>query len=86
MKKGTLNILGFDGEGYKPIVDFGNWRVAFLRFLDELVPENIYRLERHVIPPGFPRNPKKKWRARLAAHPTNKKNLQKTHNYLRFVS
>jgi len=44
-----LNLaLEFNGEGYKPLVDFGSWRVAFLRFIDELIPENIHRLERHV--------------------------------------
>ncbi len=48
MQEDTVNILDFDGEGYKPLVDFGAWRVAFLRFIDELIPENIHRLERHV--------------------------------------
>jgi len=48
MKSDTLKILEFNGEGYKPLVDFGSWRVAFLRFIDELLPENIQRLERHV--------------------------------------
>ncbi len=48
MQKDTVNILEFDGEGYKPLVDYGTWRVAFLRFIDELIPENIHRLERHV--------------------------------------
>ena len=48
MKTEPVNILEFNGEGYKPLVDFGSWRVAFLRFIDELIPENIHRLERHV--------------------------------------
>ena len=48
MKSEYLNILEFNGEGYKPLVDFSSWRVAFLRFIDELIPENIQRLERHV--------------------------------------
>jgi len=48
MKKDTVNILDFDGKGYKALVDFGSWRVAFLRFIDELIPERIQRLERHV--------------------------------------
>jgi len=43
-----LEIKEYEGEGYRPLVDFGTWRVAFLRFIDELIPENIYRLERHV--------------------------------------
>ena len=48
MNSDILSILEFNGEGYKPLVDFGTWRVAFLRFIDELIPENIHRLERHV--------------------------------------
>ena len=43
-----LEITEYDGEGYRPLVDFGTWRVAFLRFIDELIPENIYRVERHL--------------------------------------
>jgi len=42
-----LDIVEYTAEGYKPLVDFGTWRVAFLRFIDELIPENIYRVERH---------------------------------------
>ena len=48
MNSNLVKILEFNGEGYKPLVDFGTWRVAFLRYIDELIPENIHRLERHV--------------------------------------
>jgi len=48
MQNELLDILEYDGEGYQPLVDFGTWRVAFLRFIDEIIPENIHRLERHV--------------------------------------
>ena len=48
MTDNLMEIIEYDGEGYRPLVDFGTWRVAFLRFLDELIPENIYRVERHV--------------------------------------
>ena len=48
MNSDLVKILEFNGEGYKPLVDFGTWRVAFLRYIDELIPENIHRLERHV--------------------------------------
>ena len=48
MNSERLNILEFTGEGYQPLVDFDSWRVAFLRFIDEIIPENIQRLERHV--------------------------------------
>jgi len=48
MNENFLQIKEYDGEGYKPLIDFGAWRVAYLRFIDELIPENIHRLERHL--------------------------------------
>jgi hypothetical protein len=35
------------GEGYKPLIDFNCWRVAVLRYLDELQPDKISYFERH---------------------------------------
>lgn len=48
MKENLLQMVDYNGEGYKPLVDFGTWRVAYLRFIDDLIPENIQKLERHV--------------------------------------
>ncbi len=42
-----IEISEYTGEGYRPLVDYGAWRVAILRYLDELKPENITFLERH---------------------------------------
>jgi ureidoglycolate hydrolase len=42
-----LDILDYKGEGYKPLVDFGEWRVAILRYLDALQPDRINSMERH---------------------------------------
>ena len=47
MKNEMIDIVEYEGEGYKPLVDFGTWRVAFLRYIDELIPENIQAFERH---------------------------------------
>lgn len=41
-----LDILDYQGEGYKPIVDFGAWRVAFLRCEERLA--HLKKLERHM--------------------------------------
>ncbi|MBC8061826.1 MAG: WxcM-like domain-containing protein [Clostridiaceae bacterium] len=30
-----------------PLIDFGAWRVAVLKYCDELLPENITKLQRH---------------------------------------
>ncbi len=42
-----LELHEFDGAGYRPLVDFGRWRVAVLNFSSELRPENIRSLQRH---------------------------------------
>jgi len=42
-----LEISSYDGNGYKPLIDFGTWRVAFLRYLDEIQPDRINSMERH---------------------------------------
>jgi hypothetical protein len=47
LNENLLTIKEFTGEGYLPLVDFGSWRVAFLRYLDGLQPDRVDRLERH---------------------------------------
>lgn len=43
-----LEIREYDGEGYQPLIDFGEWRVAILRYLDDLQPDRINSMERHM--------------------------------------
>jgi len=47
MDKKLLEICEFTGIGYKPLIDYGTWRVAILRYIDELIPERIEKVERH---------------------------------------
>ena len=42
-----LEIYGYTGEGYKPLIDYGEWRVAVLRYLNGLQPDRIDTMERH---------------------------------------
>lgn len=42
-----LEIHQHEGDGYKPQVDFANWRVAVLNFSPDLLPENLTRMQRH---------------------------------------
>ncbi|MGV8981088.1 hypothetical protein [Clostridium sp.] len=42
-----IEIKEYQGEGYKPIIDFETWRVAVLKYCDELLPGNITKLQRH---------------------------------------
>ncbi len=48
MDEQLLEIRDYEGEGYQPLVDFGAWRVAILRFLDGLQPERQGTMERHM--------------------------------------
>jgi hypothetical protein len=47
MDKNLLEVREFLDPGYRPVIDFGDWRVAILNYLDEIHPEQIGRMERH---------------------------------------
>lgn len=47
MDESLLEVRSFEGSGYQPLVDFGAWRVAILRYLDDIQPDCINRMERH---------------------------------------
>jgi hypothetical protein len=42
-----LTVHEYHGEGYQPLVDYQSWRVAILRYIDELLPENLTAMQRH---------------------------------------
>jgi len=42
-----LEIREYDGIGYAPMIDSGAWRVAILRFVDELLPQRLGKMQRH---------------------------------------
>jgi ureidoglycolate hydrolase len=48
MNRTGLEIHDAGGSGYRPLIDFGAWRVAVLRLRDDLRAERIDRVERHV--------------------------------------
>ncbi len=47
MDENLLQIQDYDGIGFKPLVTFGNWRVAILRYSDDIHPGNNRTMERH---------------------------------------
>lgn len=47
MDETVLEIRKYNGKGYQPLIDFGEWRVAFLRYLDNIQPDLINSMERH---------------------------------------
>ena len=42
-----LEISEYLDIGYKPLIDYGEWRVAILRYIDELEPQNLTKMQRH---------------------------------------
>jgi hypothetical protein len=47
MDENLLEIREFTGFGYQPLIDFGAWRVAILRYIDDMIPARIDQVERH---------------------------------------
>lgn len=43
-----IEIRDYNGEGYRPLIDYASWRVAIMRHCDPHLPEKIERVERHV--------------------------------------
>mgnify|MGYP001390670602 FL=1 len=43
----TLEVSSFNGEGYLPLINFESWRVAELRYIDELEPDRIDNMQKH---------------------------------------
>ena len=42
-----LEIHSYDEPGFRPLVEFGAWRVAMLNFIDHLLPQNLTDMQRH---------------------------------------
>jgi mannose-6-phosphate isomerase-like protein (cupin superfamily) len=42
-----LEVRSYEGEGYQPLIDYDQWRVAILRYCDELLPHRIFAMQRH---------------------------------------
>lgn len=47
MDKKLLDVVSYNGEGYLPLIDFESWRVAELRYIDELEVDNLKDMQKH---------------------------------------
>jgi hypothetical protein len=47
ISESLLEIRDHNATGYKPLIDYENWRVAILNFSEELRTQNITSLQRH---------------------------------------
>jgi hypothetical protein len=47
ISESLLEVHSYSGVGYQPLVDYGKWRVAVLRYHPELEPDAIGTMQRH---------------------------------------
>nr|WP_308743051.1 hypothetical protein [uncultured Anaerocolumna sp.] len=47
MNREYIEITSYNGEGYKPLIDYQGWRVAILRYCEELEIHNIKTMQKH---------------------------------------
>lgn len=47
MEKQYIDITSYEGEGYKPVIDYMSWRVAILRYCEELEVQNLKTMQKH---------------------------------------
>jgi hypothetical protein len=47
MDESLLEIRNYTGEGFKPLISFGDWRVAVLNYTEGVHPDNNKTMERH---------------------------------------
>ncbi len=48
MKKEWIEVSSYQGEGYLPMIDYETWRVAILRYCEELEVQNLATMQKHV--------------------------------------
>ena len=48
MKKEYIDVTSYYGEGYKPLIDYNTWRVAILRYCEELEVQNLKTMQKHM--------------------------------------
>lgn len=46
-KTKLIEIKSYNEAGYKPVIDYDDWRVAILNYCDELLPDEIEKMQRH---------------------------------------
>ena len=47
MNQEYIDVTTYDGEGYKPMIDYESWRVAILRYCEELEVQNLKTMQKH---------------------------------------
>ncbi len=48
MSKNEIQIFEYNGEDYRPVMNFEQWRVAFLNYSEKQAESNVFQIERHL--------------------------------------
>jgi len=48
MKKEHIDVIEMPKEGYQPLIDYETWRVAVLKYCEDVRLENIKTMQRHL--------------------------------------
>lgn len=48
LPESLIEIREHDAPDYKPLIDYGAWRVALMNYTSALVPGKIYRMQKHI--------------------------------------
>ena len=43
-----IQITNFPVEGYEPLVDYKSWRVAVLKYCEDVLPDHIKTMQKHM--------------------------------------
>jgi hypothetical protein len=47
MNKEYIDVTAYEGIGYRPMIAYEGWRVAILRYIDELEIQNLAKMQKH---------------------------------------
>jgi len=48
LPESLIEVREHDAPDYKPLIDFGAWRVALMNYTSDLRPEKINRMQKHI--------------------------------------
>lgn len=47
MKSEYISVTSYMGQGYQPMIDYESWRVAILKYCEELEIQNLKTMQKH---------------------------------------
>jgi hypothetical protein len=48
LPESLIEISEHNAPDYKPLIDYGGWRVALMNYTSDLTPDKIHRMQKHI--------------------------------------